>query len=207
MSLSVTGASSAWPTIAGPPASRAIRHTTAAMPAPALHPPTTSRSGMPPSSSVWSATQRTAATAVVGRGGEAVLRARAGSRPTRRSHRCARTGHGTDGSSDSRAAQHPAAAVEVQHHRVRARSRRPVQPVGEGSRSAGEVAVDHLTDRRARRVRRDHPAERGTRVGGRHRLQRRQVQRRDLLEHHLDVGLQSAHHAVVALRPPAVQTV
>ncbi len=61
MSQSVTGVSSNWPEIAGPPASRARWQVTAATLAPALQPATASAPGMPPSSAAWSATQRTAA--------------------------------------------------------------------------------------------------------------------------------------------------
>ena len=63
VSPAVHGANSACPMMLGPPMSRASRHTTAAIPPPALQPHTASCPGLHPSAWALSATHRTAAMA------------------------------------------------------------------------------------------------------------------------------------------------
>ena len=122
-SQSVTGVSSSWPTISGPPASRACWLTTAARLPPALHPATTSWPGMPPSSAAWAAIHCSAANA---------SSAAAGKRASGRvavvdrhdDHVRAHAQVAAERIVGLVAAEHPAAAVEVDDDRVRAGRRR-----------------------------------------------------------------------------------
>ena len=132
--------------MAGPPRSRASRHTTAAMLAPALQPHTASCPGTPPSAAALSATHRTAAKAVVDGGGEAVLRRVAVVRPRRSTASTAHAQVAAQRIVRRGVAQHPAAAVEVHDDRVRARGRRSVEAVRQFAGRAGQHAVDDLAD-------------------------------------------------------------
>ena len=154
---------------------------------------------MPPSSSAWSATHCTRRPAVIERGGEAVL----GSVPVVHRHDERVAAHAQVPAQrivGVGVAENPAAAVEVDDDGMRTRARRSIQAVGQGPRSAGQGSVDDLADVGARRAAEFISLMKARACSARHRLQRRQVQRCHLLEDHLDVGLQPAHHAVVALR-------
>ena len=96
-------------------------------------------------------------------------------------------------------APRPAAAVEIHDDWVRPRRRRPIQPVGQLARRARQGAVNHFTDLGTRLADLSHADHDGTGLLHGHGFERGQVERRDLLEHHLRIGLQAAHHTVVAL--------
>ena len=90
------------------------------------------------------------------------------------------------------AAEHPAAAVEVRHDRVRAGRGRPVQAVLElGAVGAGERAVDDLADLGARAgARRSMASENARASSADIESIVRQLELGHHLEHHRHVGLQ-----------------
>ena len=180
----------------GPPASRAIWQTTAAMLPPALHPQTASWPGTPPSASALAAIQRTAANPSRPPRGIA-LRARDDSRRRRRWRWTARTGRDrTDRRSRGR-------RIPSRRRESRRRSDAgPGSPAGRGDTGARRPRRA-ARRRRPRRPRgraadRAHRDNEGARIGDRQRLERRKPELPDQVEQHPDVELQAADDAVVA---------
>ena len=95
--------------------------------------------------------------------------------------------------------QHPAAAMEIDHDRMRPRRRRPIETVGQRTVGAGERAVDNLADRPAGRTGGIEFAEEVARTLGSERLERRQIHLRQHVQHQPHVRLQANDLAVVAL--------
>ena len=155
VSESVTGVSSTWPTMSGPPASRASWQATAATLPPALQPATASWPGMPPSSIGVGGDPLHGREGVVGCRREPGL----GRVPVVHRHDDGIGPHAqvtAEGIVGVLAAEHPAAAVEVGDDRVGAGGCRPVQPVAQFPGGTGQHAVDDLAHLRARRTHRCH---------------------------------------------------
>ena len=98
------------------------------------------------------------------------------------------------------AAEHPAAAVEVDDDRVRTRARGPVEAVRQRAGRAGQLAVDDLAHLGTGRSLGCHGHRDRARLLDRQRLERGQPELLDELEQDRDVGLQAADDAVVAAR-------
>ena len=96
-------------------------------------------------------------------------------------------------------AEHPAAAMEIDHDRMRPRRRRPVEAIRQRTVGAGQGAVDDFADRPAGRTGLVELVDEVARALGAQRLDRRQVHLRQHVQHQPHVRLQAHDLAVVAL--------
>ena len=185
----------------GAPASRAAWHVTAAMLPPALQPHTASWPGSAAELGGVVGDPAHGGEGVVGGGGKRALGGVAvvdGDDDRTRAHAQVAAqrivGH--------RAAEDPAAAVEVDDHGMGSGGRRPVQPVGEVTGRAGKGAVDDLAHLRAGWALLVGGHRQGSGVGHRQLLERRHAELGVGLQHQLHVGLEAPDHAVVHLGAP-----
>ena len=95
--------------------------------------------------------------------------------------------------------QHPAAAVEIDHDRMRSRRRRPIETIGQRTVGALQRAVADLADRPAGGTALVELGDEVARALRAQRLDRRQVHLRQHAQHQPHVRLQANDLAVVAL--------
>ena len=96
-------------------------------------------------------------------------------------------------------AKHPAAAVEIDHDRMRARRRRPVQLVGQQAVGALQHAVADLADGSPGRPALVELVDEVACALRAHGLDRRQVHLRHQAQHQPHIRLQAHDFAVIAL--------